>query len=53
MWDLGMDYALYAELLKRKGHSSKANEHLAKGIEIFEECGADGYLEMAERGNHV
>ena len=48
MFELGKDYALYAELFKRKGDQSKAEENLNKAIEIFKECGADGWLEKAE-----
>jgi hypothetical protein len=46
---LGKDYALYADLLKRKGDKLKARENLCKAIEIFRECGADGWVEKAER----
>jgi tetratricopeptide (TPR) repeat protein len=47
-WDLGMDYAHYAELWKQKGDVSRAREHLAKAIEIFTECGADGWAARTE-----
>ena len=43
MWYLGRDYALYAELFKRKGDQSKAKMNLNKAIEILKECGADGW----------
>ncbi len=49
MWYLGRDYALYAELFKRKGDQSKAKENLNKAIEIFKECGADGWVEKYEK----
>jgi len=49
MFQLGKDYALYAELFKRKGDRSKARENLGKTIEIFKECGADGWVEKAEK----
>jgi class 3 adenylate cyclase/tetratricopeptide (TPR) repeat protein/ribosomal protein L40E len=49
MFHLGNDYALYAELFKRKGDRSKAQENLGKAIEIFKECGADGWIEKAEK----
>ncbi|MEJ2222732.1 MAG: hypothetical protein P8X80_18240, partial [Desulfobacterales bacterium] len=42
---LGGAYAFYAELFKRKGDPSKAKEKLNKAIEIFKECGADGWAE--------
>jgi class 3 adenylate cyclase/tetratricopeptide (TPR) repeat protein len=49
MFELGNDYALYAELFKRKGDQSKAKENLNKVIEIFKECGADGWVKKAEK----
>jgi predicted ATPase len=48
IWNLGRDYAHYAELLKRKGDQSKAKENLRKAVDVFRECGADGYLKKAE-----
>jgi len=47
--NLGRDYAHYAELLKRKGDQSKAKANLRKAIDIFRECGTDGYLKKAEK----
>jgi len=49
MWSLGGDYALYAELFKRKGDKSKTKENLRKAIEIFKKCGADGWVEKNEK----
>jgi hypothetical protein len=49
MFDLGRDYTLYASLLKRKGDTLKAKEKLSKAIEIFKECGADGWVEKYEK----
>ena len=49
MFHLGKDYALYAELFNRKGDRVKAKENLGKAIEIFKECGADGWAEKAEK----
>jgi tetratricopeptide (TPR) repeat protein len=49
MWFLGGDYALYAKLFKRKGDKSKTKENLNKAIEIFKECGADGWVEKVEK----
>jgi predicted ATPase/class 3 adenylate cyclase len=46
MWHLARDYDLYAELFKRKGNLSNAKENLNKAIEIYKECGADGWVEM-------
>jgi class 3 adenylate cyclase/tetratricopeptide (TPR) repeat protein len=41
--DLGRDYALYGEFFKGKGEPSKAKEWIEKAIEMFKECGADGW----------
>jgi tetratricopeptide (TPR) repeat protein len=49
MFLLGKDYALYAELFKRRGDKLKAQENLGKAIEIFKECGADGWVTKAEK----
>jgi tetratricopeptide (TPR) repeat protein len=49
MLNLGKDYALYAELFRRKGDRLKAQENLGKAIEILKECGADGWVEKAEK----
>jgi len=35
-------------LFKRKGDLSQAKEKLSKSIEIFKECGADGWVERYE-----
>ena len=48
-FNLGRDYALYAELFKRKSDQSKAKENLNKAIEILKECGADGWVEKYEK----
>jgi predicted ATPase len=48
-WHLGRDYALYADLFKRKGDQSKARENLGKAIEILNECGADGWVEKYQK----
>ena len=44
MWNLARDYALYADLFKRKGDLPKSKENLSKAIKIFTECGADGWV---------
>ena len=48
-WYLAMDYLSYADLLIKKGDHLKARENLGKAIETFQECGADGWVEKAER----
>jgi tetratricopeptide (TPR) repeat protein len=49
MFCLGLDYAAYAELFKRKGDTPKAKENLSKAIEVFRQCGSDGWVEKAEK----
>jgi tetratricopeptide (TPR) repeat protein len=49
MFHLGKDYALYTDLFKRKGDRLRARENLGKAIEIFKECGADGWAEKSEK----
>ena len=49
MFLLGKDYALYAELFKRKGDKSRARKNLCKAIDILKECGADGWVEKTEK----
>jgi len=46
---VGRDYALYAELHKRKGDKPRAKESLSKAIAIFKECGADGWVQKYEK----
>ena len=48
-FDLGNDYALYADLFKRKGDRLKAQENLTKAIDLFRECGADGWVTRTEK----
>jgi tetratricopeptide (TPR) repeat protein len=49
MLNLGSDYLVYADLFKRRGHRSEARENLDRAVEIFRECGADGWVEKAEK----
>ncbi len=49
MFHLGKDYALYAELFRRKGNRLKAQENLGRAIEILKECGADGWVQKYEK----
>jgi len=48
-WYLATDYVVYGDLLKRKGDQSGAKEKLTKAIEIFKECGAEGWVEKTEK----
>ncbi|MCX5995853.1 MAG: tetratricopeptide repeat protein, partial [Chloroflexi bacterium] len=43
-FSLALAFAQYAELCKRKGDLPKAKDKLSKAIEIFKECGADGWV---------
>lgn len=45
MWHLAKSRTLYAEFFRRKGDTFKARKQLSKAIEIFRECGADGWVE--------
>ena len=49
LFELGRDYALYAELCNRKGSHSKARENLVEAIEILKKCGADGWVVKYEK----
>ena len=46
---LGKDYALYAELLKRKRDLPESREKLSKAITSFQDCGADGWARKYEK----
>ena len=48
-FQLGNDYALYAEWFKRKGDRLKAQEKLGTAIEILKECGADGWVSKYQK----
>ncbi|MBI4763916.1 MAG: AAA family ATPase [Deltaproteobacteria bacterium] len=47
-FELGKDYALYAEFFKRNGDLPKARENLGTAIKIMKECGADGWAKKYE-----
>jgi class 3 adenylate cyclase/tetratricopeptide (TPR) repeat protein len=49
MFYLARDYVLYSELFKRKEDFPKIKEKLTKAIDIFKECGADGWVEKYEK----
>jgi tetratricopeptide (TPR) repeat protein len=49
MWNVARDYVLHADLFKRKGDLPKIQENLSKAIDIFKECGADGWVEKYEK----
>jgi len=47
-WSLAQDFAYYGELCRRRGDLAMAKEKLSKAIEIFKECGADGWVKKYE-----
>jgi tetratricopeptide (TPR) repeat protein len=48
-WELARDRVLYADWFKKKGDVSAAREQLSTAINLFRECGADGWVEKYER----
>jgi tetratricopeptide (TPR) repeat protein len=48
-WYLGMDYVTYAELFLQNNRKLEAKKCLSQAIEIFKECGADGWAEKYEK----
>ena len=48
MLNLGRNYALYAELCSRRGDPDKAVSAYKKAIDVFKDCGSDGFLKRAE-----
>ena len=47
-WNLAKDYGTYSEIFKKQGEKEQAVEKLGKAIDIFKECGADGWVEKYE-----
>jgi class 3 adenylate cyclase/tetratricopeptide (TPR) repeat protein len=48
-WHLANDHARYADWFKKKGDIQGAKEQLTKAIDIFRECGADGWVTRTEK----
>ncbi len=48
MWELARDHALCADWYKKKGDIQGAKEQLTRAIDIFKECGADGWVQRTE-----
>jgi tetratricopeptide (TPR) repeat protein len=48
-WNLAKDYGTYSVILKKHGEKEQAAEKLGKAIDIFKECGADGWVEKYEK----
>jgi hypothetical protein len=43
---LGKDYALCADMFRRRGDTVKARENLTRAIEVLEACRADGWVKL-------
>ena len=48
-WVLAQDHASYANWFKKKDDRTGVKEQLTKAIDIFRECGADGWVEKYEK----
>ena len=48
-WELAQDHVCYANWFKKKDDRTGAKEQLTKAIDIFKECGADGWVEKYEK----
>ena len=44
-----MDHAFYADWFKKKGDIQGTKEQLTKSIDIFKECGADGWVTRTQQ----
>jgi hypothetical protein len=47
-WSLAATYAAYADLWKWEGDIAKARETYQVAIDIFQQCGADGWVKKYE-----
>jgi tetratricopeptide (TPR) repeat protein len=47
-WELARDHEVHGDWLARMGDASRAREYLGKAVELFGECGADGWVKRAE-----
>lgn len=47
-WCLGQDYAVYAEVCRARGDQAGVKNNLCKAMDIFRECGADGWVDFYE-----
>ena len=48
-WQLATDHACYADWFKKKGDIQGAKEQLTRAIDIFRECGADGWVSRTKK----
>jgi len=49
MIELAKSNALYADFFKKKGDIQRTKEQMTKAIDLFRECGADGWVEKYEK----
>ena len=48
MWSLARDYLTQAEILVRRGEPRRAKEALRLAVQVFGECGADGWRQRTD-----
>jgi hypothetical protein len=48
-WQFAKDHVLYADWFMKKGDVQGAKEQHTKAIDIFKECGADGWVERIKK----
>jgi tetratricopeptide (TPR) repeat protein len=48
MFHVARAHALYSELLRKKGDHTSARNHLGKAVEIFKNCGSEGWVNKYE-----
>jgi class 3 adenylate cyclase/tetratricopeptide (TPR) repeat protein len=48
-WELASNYALYSDWFKNKGDIQESRNQLDKAIDLFRECGADGWVGKYEK----
>jgi tetratricopeptide (TPR) repeat protein len=49
MWEMARDHAAYADWFRKKGDVQGARDQLTRAIDLFKECGADGWVEKYEK----
>ena len=48
-WNLGKNHTLYADWFVKKDDIQRTKEQLTKAINLFWECGADGWVTLTEK----
>ena len=49
LWDLGVDFFTYAEILKRMKMMTQSREMMGKAKVMFKQCGANGWVKKVDR----